>query len=241
MKNVEGMEKNMLAVIPARGGSKGLSGKNIKLLNGRPLIAYSIEAALESKLFQKVIVSTDDNEIAEIAKQYGAEVPFMRPKELSGDAVSSDDVILHAIYFYEEKGKDFDYVCKLQPTSPLRNAKHIREAYHMMISRNANYIVSVCECEHSPLWSGVIGADLGLENFIREEDKRACRQAFEKYYRLNGAIYFGKVKNFEKEKNFMGHGSIAYIMNQENSVDIDSELDFLFAQTILNAKAEQRK
>lgn len=230
------MEKKMLAVIPARGGSKGLPGKNIKPLEGKPLIAYTIEAALQSGLFDKVVVSTDDKEIADIAKQYGAEIPFMRPQELSGDVVSSDDVILHAIQFYKEQGTEFDYVCKLQPTSPLRNAAHIQEAYEQMVSRDANYIVSVCECEHSPLWSGVIGSDLGLEDFIREQDKRACRQAFEKYYRLNGAIYIAKVENFEAEKNFMGKGSIAYIMNQADSVDIDSALDFLFAETIMKTQ-----
>lgn len=226
-------EKKILAVIPARGGSKGLPGKNIKLLNGKPLIAYTIEAALESGLFEKVIVSTDDFEIADIAKKYGAEVPFMRPQELSGDAVSSDDVILHALDFYKDNGKEFEYVCKLQPTSPLRTSKHICDAYEIMQKRNADYIVSVCECEHSPLWAGVLDADLSLENFIKRENVTACRQSFEKYYRLNGAIYLGKVEKFMRDKNFLGKGSIAYIMQQIDSVDIDSELDFLFAKTIM--------
>lgn len=225
------MEKdNILAVIPARGGSKGLPGKNIKLLNGKPLIAYTIEAALESGIFDKVIVSTDDNEIAEVARKYGAELPFMRPKELSGDEVSSDDVILHALNFFREKGQVFNYVCKLQPTSPLRTANHIRGAYDMMRDRNANYIVSVCECEHSPLWAGVLDADLKLENFIKEENKIACRQSLDIYYRLNGAIYLGKVESFMQEKNFLGKGSIAYIMKQEESIDIDTELDFKIAE-----------
>ena len=224
---------SVLAVIPARGGSKGLPGKNIKMLNGKPLIAYTIEAAIQSGVFERVVVSTDSREIADISMQYGAEVPFIRPEHLSGDEISSDDVILHALDFYSMNGKKFDVVCKLQPTSPLRTEKHIVEAYGLMNDKNSNYVVSVCECEHSPLWSGIIGENLSLENFIKEENKRACRQIFEKYYRLNGAIYFGKVESFQREKNFMGQGSIAYIMKQKDSIDIDTELDFLFAETVL--------
>lgn len=222
----------MLAVIPARGGSKGVPGKNIKELAGKPLIAYTIEAAIASNIFEKVIVSTDSTEIAEIASGFGAEVPFLRPYEISGDLTSSDDVILHALSFYEQQGIRFDEVCKLQPTSPLRSVRHLQEAYQLFCEKNADFVVSVCECEHSPLWSGVIGDDLRLDNFISEEAKRACRQDLPTYYRLNGAIYMGKTNRFYENKSFLGKNSVAYIMSQEESVDIDSELDFKLAELI---------
>ena len=223
----------MLAVIPARGGSKGVPGKNIKELAGKPLIAYTIEAALTSAVFEKVIVSTDSRKIAEIAVRYGAEVPFLRPKEISGDMTSSDDVILHALEYFGKSGVEFDEVCKLQPTSPFREASHIKEAYSLFQERKADFLVSVCKCEHSPLWSGVIGEDLRLDNFISNEVKRACRQKLPIYYRLNGAIYMGKTESFIKNRNFLGKNSVAYIMAQEVSIDIDSLLDFRVAEIIM--------
>lgn len=222
----------MLAVIPARGGSKGVPGKNIKELAGKPMIAYTIEAAIKSEIFDKIVVSTDSQEIAEIALKYGAEVPFIRPAEISGDLVSSDDVVLHALQYYESQGLIHDEVCKLQPTSPLRNAEHIKSAYGLFKEKKADYLVSVCECEHSPLWAGTIGADLRLDNFISEEVKRACRQDMPTYYRLNGAIYMGKTACFYNSKNFLGKNSIAFIMKQEESIDIDSQLDFDIAEII---------
>lgn len=227
----------MLAVIPARGGSKGVPGKNIKLLNGKPLIAYTIETAICSGVFDRIVVSTDSEEIAETAKQYHAEIPFLRPCDLSGDAVSSDDVILHALEFLENQGEKYNYVCKLQPTSPLRSACHIKEAYDYLMCNNYNYVVSVCECEHSPRWSGQLDADNGMEHFIDEEYKRSIRQQIPHYYRLNGAIYMGKVKKFKMEKNFLGCDCHAYIMSQEDSIDIDSMLDFKIAEYIMKCRS----
>lgn len=222
----------MLAVIPARGGSKGVPGKNIKELVGKPLIAYTIEAAIESNIFKKIIVSTDSSQIAKIAINYGAEVPFLRPDEISGDLTSSDDVILHALSYYQQQGIGYDEVCKLQPTSPLRTSRHLQEAYQLFCQKRADFLVSVCECEHSPLWSGIIGDDLSLDNFISEEAKRACRQDLPTYYRLNGAIYMAKTRQFYENRSFLGKNSVAYIMSQEDSVDIDSELDFSVAELI---------
>lgn len=224
----------MLAVIPARGNSKGVPYKNIKNLAGKPLIAYTIEAAIESNIFEKVIVSTDNHEIANISSYYGAEVPFLRPSELSGDLISSDDAIIHALSYYQNQGIQYEEVCKLQPTSPLRNSQHLKEAYSLFHKKEANFLVSVCECEHSPLWSGKIEEDLRLDNFISDKLKRSCRQYLPKYYRLNGAIFMGRVEFFLENKSFLGENSIAYIMQQKDSVDIDSELDFIIARTLLN-------
>ena len=137
----------MIAVIPARGGSKGVPKKNIRQLLEKPLLAYTIEAARDAGVFQKVIVSTDSDEIARIAREYGAEVPFIRPDDLSGDQASSDDAILHALEYFRKEGMEFGEVCKLQPTSPLRNAGHIAEAYRFFKENNYDFVVSVCECE----------------------------------------------------------------------------------------------
>lgn len=236
-----GKNDRCLAVIPARGGSKGVPKKNIRLLNGKPLIAYTIEAALESGIFDNVIVSTDSEDIADISRKYGATVPFIRPDNLSGDLVSSDDVILHAIEYYEQLGDNYKYVCKLQPTSPLRTSKHIQEAYDILKQQNSNYVVSVCECEHSPQWSGTIDEDMRLDNFIKDDFKRACRQQIEKYYRLNGAIYFGNIKQFKADKTFLGNNSLAYIMSTEESVDIDNELDFKIAEIIMKDRVIEKQ
>lgn len=227
----------MIAIIPARGGSKGVPKKNIKLLDGQPLIYYTIKAAKESGIFEKVIVSTDSEDIAAAATEAGAEIPFFRPKEISGDSVSSDDVILHALDFYEKQGKFFDLVCKLQPTSPLRNASHIIEAYNLMCDRKADFLVSICECEHSPLWSGTIDLEtLRMDDFIQDEAKRACRQELPQYYRLNGAIYMGLTHVYKKNRSFLGKNCIGYIMSQEESVDIDTALDFSLVELIMRKK-----
>ena len=223
----------MLAVIPARGGSKGVPHKNIRDLDGKPLIAYTIEAAIKSKVFDKIVVSTDSSEIAEIAQRYGAEVPFIRPKDLSGDFSSSDDVVLHAIDYLKRKGKEFEYVCKLQPTSPLRNETHIMEAYRLLKDSNSNFVVSVCECEHSPLWTEILDEKRSLDGFINEYVKGACRQKLPKYYRLNGAIYMGRTEAFEDNKSFFGKNGTAFIMNQEESIDIDNYFDFEIAKLLI--------
>ena len=220
----------MLAIIPARGGSKGVPHKNIKMICGKPLIAYTIESAYKSGIFERVIVSTDDLEIARISEKYGAEVPFIRPDSIAGDDVSSDDVILHALEFYDNK---VDYVCKLQPTSPLRTEADIINAYNLLQEKDADFIVSVCECEHSPLWTGVLNKDLCMDEFIDEDVKRLCRQNLPRYYRLNGAIYMARTKKFIQNRSFFGKKSYAFVMSQESSVDIDSEMDFLLAEQII--------
>lgn len=225
----------MLGVIPARGGSKGVPHKNIKELAGKPLLAYTIEAALQSGIFERIIVSTDDEDIAAVAGKYGAEVPFIRPADIAGDLVSSDAVILHALQFYEKQNIFFKEVCKLQPTSPFRSAQNLKDAYKVFRQENRDYLVSVCECEHSPLWSGTLGKDNSMDDFLREEVIRSCRQELPQYYRLNGAIYMAKTQSFIENKSFFGKNSRAFVMSQEASVDIDNSLDFLFAEFLLQS------
>lgn len=227
---------SLIAVIPARGGSKGVPHKNIREINGIPLMGYSIKAAEKTKLFDKIVVSTDSKEIGEVAVNLGAEVPFIRPSELSGDFASSDSVVAHAINFYKENGCEFDIVCKLQPTSPLRTSEHILEAYHLLKSKKADFVVSFCECEHSPLWCDVLQEDGSIDNFMKNIDKGAVRQELPTYYRLNGAIYMGKTERFLENGSFIGKNGYAYIMSQSDSVDIDNELDFEIAQMLLRKR-----
>ncbi|MCB5714970.1 acylneuraminate cytidylyltransferase family protein [Lactonifactor longoviformis] len=223
---------NNLAIIPARSGSKGLKDKNVKLLNGKPLIAYSIEAAKKSGIYSHILVSTDSEKYGEIALKYGAEVPFYRSVENSSDLASSWDVVKEVLYKYKDAGQEFDMFTLLQPTSPLRDYKDIQEAYHLFIDRKSIAIVSVCEMEHSPLWSNTLPENNSLAGFLNVETNKQ-RQILEKYYRINGAIYMANVKAFLENTNLYREGCYAYKMPAEKSIDIDTELDFKIAETII--------
>ncbi len=225
------MREKILAIIPARSGSKGLKDKNIKNLNGKPLIAYTIEAAKESGLFEDILVSTDSVEYADISRQYGAIVPFLRDEKLSGDTASTVDVIMDVFTKMKLFGKEYDSFVLLQPTSPLRTEKNIIEAYNLFVEKSANSVVSVCEVDHNPLLTNLLPNDLSLDNFIKKENN-IRRQDLGKYYRLNGAIYISKVDYYLKYKNFYEKNSFAYIMDKRNSVDIDDEIDFKLAEIL---------
>lgn len=226
--------KSFLAIIPARSGSKGLKDKNIKELNGKPMIAYTIEAAKKSNVFDDIVVSTDSEKYAQISQEYGAWAPFLRPDYLATDEASSIDVILHVLSELEKRNKYYDYFMLLQPTSPLRNEKHILESIELMVKKSANSIVSVCEVEHSPLWCNTIDETLSLNNFIKEKILKR-RQDLPTYYRLNGAIYLAEVNYFKKYRSFYKEKSFAYIMPKEQSIDIDSNIDFVLCEILLIA------
>lgn len=226
-----------IAIIPARSGSKGLADKNIKELNGKPLIFYSIEAAIKSACFDTVMVSTDSEKYANVAKNGGAEVPFLRSEVTSTDTASSWDMVLEVLDRYRDQGKSFDTFCLLQPTSPLRSAEDISEAYKMMIEKNAVAIVSMTELEHPLSWCGTLGASNSIEGFIKKQGN-AQRQAQAKYFRPNGAIYIASVNEFRKEPFLYRSGSYAYIMPKERSVDIDTAFDFKFAEFLLINSSE---
>ena len=222
-----------IAIIPARSGSKGLKDKNIKLLNGKPLLAYSIEASIKSKCFDTVMVSTDSKKYADIAKKYGAEVPFLRSKKNSSDKSSSWDVVKEVLNAYKENGKEFDNFMLLQPTSPLRTQKDIKNAFKLQKENNANSIVSVCEEEHSPEESIKLKNNLYLSPIIKNRNNNRRRQDMDKYYRMNGSIYLCKTSYFNKYGEIYNKGCYAYKMNNINSVDIDTELDFVLAEYLL--------
>lgn len=218
-----------LAIIPARSGSKGLKNKNIKCLNGKPLLAYAIEAANESELFDEIMVSTDSKEYAEIAVNSGAKVPFLRSNNNSDDNAGSWDVVLEVLKKYRDLGKYFDTVCLLQPTSPLRESKDIVDSYKLMAEKTADAITSVCEVDHSPLWTMVLPEDYSLTEF-RNNLKNVPRQGLPKYYRLNGAIYIRKVSYFGSEIELSEKNEYAYVMERQRSIDIDTQDDFDFAE-----------
>ncbi len=222
-----------IAIIPARSGSKGLKDKNIKPLCGKPLIAYSIEAALKSGQFDEVMVSTDSEKYADIAMQYGASIPFLRSPEMSTDYASSWDTVAEVLNGYKRLGREFDTFCLLQPTSPLRTANDIIAAYELYRTKASFAVVSVCEAEHSPLWCGNLPENNELDSFLNPNSLKR-RQDGKKFYRLNGAIYIVDIKRFSTDKYLYQKGSFAYIMEQNKSVDIDTELDFGFAELILS-------
>lgn len=223
-----------IAIIPARSGSKGLKGKNIKELNGKPLLAYSIDAAKNSKLFNEIMVSTDSEKYAKIAIQYGAKVPFLRSPERSGDNADSWSAVKEVLEQYVKQGKKFDTVCLLQPTSPLRTSEDIIQAYKLLIEKNANAITSVCEVEHSPLWTMTLPEDNSLEEFRSTCDSNMPRQKLRKYYRINGAIYLRKIKYIGNKVTISSEREYAMIMERSNSVDIDTKEDFEYAEFCVN-------
>lgn len=221
--------KTFLAIIPARGGSKRVPRKNVLDLNGKPLIAWSIEAGLNSKYTDKVVVSSDDDEILEISNKFGAET-IKRPDELASDTATTFDAIKHTIDNLEK----YDYIVLLQPTSPLRNEKHIDEAVELLESKKADAVIGVCEMDHSPLWSNTLDESLSMSNFLKEEVLNKRSQDLDKYYRINGAIYICKTERLLDEKSFFIKDRIfAYIMDKKNSIDIDEEIDFKIAKSII--------
>ena len=225
--------KTFLAIIPARGGSKRLPRKNILDLAGKPLIAWTIEAGLKSNYIDKVLVTSDDTEILMVAERFGAEI-IERPAELASDTATSFDAIQHAI---DSESKKYDFIILLQPTSPLRTEKHIAEAIELLEHKKADAIISVCEMDHSPLWSNTLPEDGNMEDFLSDEVKNKRSQDLDEYYRLNGAIYICKTEKLVENKGFLIDNNIySYIMNRNSSVDIDEEIDFFLAQALTSKK-----
>lgn len=218
--------RKVLALIPARGGSKRLPRKNVLNLAGKPLIAWTIEAAKKSKYIDKVIVSTDDDEIARVSEECGAEVPFRRPEYLASDTATSNDVVLHAIGALDDQ---FDVIVILQPTSPLRDDSHIDESLNVLIEKGGEGVVSVTPCEHSPLWSNTLPPDGNMNDFLSELSNRRS-QDLPQYYRLNGAIYGFTVESILRNKGVSYNKNVfSYVLPSELSIDIDTKFDFKLA------------
>lgn len=215
--------KSVLAVIPARGGSKGIKDKNIIDLCGKPLIAYSVIAGRESAYIDSVVVTTDSDRIAKAALEYGAEVPFKRPDELASDTARSLDVILHAVRWLKERGRIYDIVVLLQPTQPLRTAADIDGALEKYMSEGMRPLISVTEAEESPVLMRTVNEN-GLLEKVLDMDCSLRRQDMRAYYIIDGSIYINAAAELDEDTNF-GDNPVPYFMPRERSVDIDEYKD----------------
>ena len=222
----------ILTVIPARGGSKGLPGKNIRPLYGKPLIGYSIDAAREVLEDKDICVSTDSPEIAKVVEEYGLQIPFLRPEYLATDTATTADVLLHAIEFFQRQGKNYDLLLLLQPTSPFRNGTHIREALalsrpgiEMIVSVKRSHAAQVICCENR---EGYLTLPLNPQASRRQE----CPD----YYEYNGAIYVIDIASFLSRKSLNFERKVKYVMDEYASVDIDHQEDLLYAEFLMNQR-----
>lgn len=228
--------KMILGLIPARGGSKGLPGKNILPLLGKPLIAWTIEEAKKSKYIDRLILSSEDKEIITIAMRYGCEVPFVRPESLAQDDTPGIEPVLHSLRTLPEK---YDYIALLQPTSPLRKAEDIDKCIKQCIDQKMVSCVSVTEPDKSPYWMYSLDNNGKMRPIISIEKTINKRQDLPKVYALNGAIYIAEVEWLLNNKTFITNETHAYIMQQERSIDIDTEVDFKLVEFLMQqASAE---
>ncbi|MAZ41021.1 acylneuraminate cytidylyltransferase [bacterium] len=231
----------VLGVVTARGGSKGIPRKNVRDLCGRPLICHTIDTANKSKLLSRSIISTDDTEIAEIAKKCGGEVPFMRPKELAQDESTSIEVIQNVIETLKKEGEKYDYVMILQPTSPLRTAEDIDGCIAVAQKTNADSVMSMKEADDFSAKKMKKIVDGKIEPYFEDEGKESSRrQDLEKAYKRNCAIYLTKT-NLILKGDLFGNNSQAYIMPEERSVDINQPVDFELAEFWLKKNKEKNE
>ena len=229
---------SILGLIVARGGSKSIPRKNIRPVGGKPLIAYTIEAALASGCLDRVVLSTDDPEIAEVAKKFGAEVPFMRPAEMAGDASPVIDAALHAFQWLEKNENYFPmFGMLLQPTSPLRTAGDIQKAVAFAVERNADAVVSVTEADRHPYLMKTVDGQGRLSPFVATPFSETRRQDLPAAYAINGAIYLVKRTLLQEKRSWCPAGALAYVMPPERSLDVDTPWDLKLADLVLGEKA----
>ena len=223
-----------IAIIPARSGSKGLKDKNIRKLNGKPLMAYTIEAAIKSGLFDTIHVSTDSDQYAGIARNYGAEVPFLRNICNAGDTASSWDVVREVLQKYKERDKEYDICVLLQPTSPLRDHTEIEKAIKQFVNSDADSLTSVSETEQPIQMCFQLDESLSMEGFANSKYRNYRRQDLDKYYVENGAIYIVKCINILRDGfDFYEGKCLAHPMARAKSIDIDDIIDFFTAEAII--------
>lgn len=228
-------DKKILAIIPARAGSKGIKDKNIIDLNGKPLISYSIEAALGSKYIDKVVVTTDGESIANVAREYGADVPFLRPSYLAADTSKTIDAVMHCIEEVNKDDEKYDYMVLLQPTQPLRQSWHIDEAMELILERNEDTLVSVSKVKDHPILMRTIDKNGYAKNLLQECSTKR-RQEFANYYKVNGAIYINKINENLSTKTSLNDNKLVYEMDSKYDVDIDELLDLHIAELVIKKK-----
>jgi CMP-N,N'-diacetyllegionaminic acid synthase len=221
----------VLALIPARGGSKGVRNKNIREVGGKPLVAWTIAAARSSEYIDHLVLSSDDPNIAAVAAAHGCEIPFTRPAELATDEADAMAVVRHALATLPER---YDLVVLLQPTSPLRTAADIDRALELCARTSAPSCVSVCEAEKSPYWMFSMADDGIIAPLIVSERLASRRQDIPATYALNGAVYVGRSERIAGGETFISTGTVGYVMPKERSIDIDTEFDMRIVEHLLN-------
>lgn len=222
----------VLALITARGGSKGLPRKNVLLAGGKPLLAWTVDAAISAECVDRVVLSSDDHEIMDAARAAGCDVPFCRPAHLATDVATSIDVVLHAL----DQLPGYGYVVLLQPTSPLRIAADIDAAFELMLEKGVPSCVSVTEVEQSPYWMYRVTDENRLQRLLPNVEGGTRRQDLPPIYALNGAIYVARIDWLKKTKSFVGDETIAYQMPRERSIDIDTPDDFIAFRSIVEKR-----
>lgn len=228
-------DKRVLVLITARGGSKGVPGKNIRPLCGKPLIHWTIEAAKQSAYVDRVLVSTDSEEIRRVAQLAGAEAPFLRPASLATDLAKQEDAILHAMEWCEANGQRYDYLMVLVPTTPLRDTAEINSTIEMLTGHAiARAIFTVRECDHSPLQANQLPPDGCMDGFVPEALKLKNRQELPTYFQLSGSVCLSEWDWYRAQKSFLTSHTYAYITTARKGLDIDNMSDFLLAELYMN-------
>lgn len=227
------MRDDILIIIPARGGSKGIPRKNIKPLNGKPLIYYAIDTARAITIDENICVSTDDNEIKSVVEAYGLKVPFLRPDKLSTDTAGTYEVLLHALDYFEKQGKHYDIVLLLQTTSPFRTAEQVNDALQLFDKEYVDMVVSVKECPANPYYN-VFEEDLdGYLHVCKGDGNIFRRQDAPKVYEYNGAIYIMDAEKLKTTHMHRMQKRVKYIMDAQSSFDLDTMQDWEMAEMVL--------
>lgn len=225
---------SILAIVPARAGSKGIINKNIKDVAGKPLIAWTILEAKKSRYIDRLIVSSEDSEIISVAKRWGCEAPFVRPAELAKDDTPGVEPVLHAI----DNLPRYDYVVLLQPTSPLRVATDIDNCIELCLERSAPVCVSITEARKAPYLMYSLREGGGIVPIINSEKRYTRRQDYPKTYEVNGAVYVARLDWLKENKEFLLEKTIGYVMPRGRSLDVDTEMDLLIADFMLRRGEE---
>ena len=230
--------KRILAVIPARGGSKGIPSKNIFNVGGQPLIKYTIDCAKNSKYLDRTVISTDSTEIKRVAEEYGGDVPFMRPAELALDTSKTIDCIVHAVDTLKEMGEEYDYIVLLQNTVPLRKSLHVDKAIEKIINSNERSLVSVTEVEQHPILMRTLNEDESVKNLLHMNSTMR-RQDFPKFYKVDGAIYIQKIDDEFNLNTSLNDGKLGYIMERKYTTDIDNYIDIKIVEYYIEKEREK--
>jgi CMP-N,N'-diacetyllegionaminic acid synthase len=228
--------RTVLALVPARGGSKGVPRKNIRIIGGKPMLAWTIEAARASRYIDRLILSSDDEAIIDVAVQCGCEVPFLRPAELASDQADSMAVVRHAIDALPEQ---FEYLVLLQPTSPMRQTQDIDGAIERCVQRSAPACVSICETDKSPFWMLRMDEQGIVHPLFPAHQIPHRRQDAPAVFALNGAVYVARTDHLKLGGTFLAPGAVGYPMPKERSLDIDSELDLAIGDFLLQDPSRQ--